>query len=132
MTGLVQMCELNFGTFEFGKSKRSSEIALIIIHRMLTDYNYVHGRKAQDVFICLESSVISQMDLGKHSKNHINESYILKPPKSKDANASKAEYSKKNYALEIIQLVLKYKRSYKLSDLLKKEKYVEEIEKALE
>jgi len=39
--GLCQLCEIKLGFFDFGKkSKRSSELALRIIHRMLTDRNY--------------------------------------------------------------------------------------------
>ena len=38
--GLCQMCEINLPFLSVDKSKRSSEIALIIIHRMLTGVAY--------------------------------------------------------------------------------------------
>lgn len=49
--GLCQMCEIKLGVFDFGRwSKRSSEIALFIIHKMLLDPNYNHREETQDEF----------------------------------------------------------------------------------
>ena len=45
--GLCQLCEIKLGMFDLRKwSKRSSEIALIIIHTMLLDQNYDHREEA--------------------------------------------------------------------------------------
>jgi hypothetical protein len=38
--GLVQMCEVKVALFTWRKSKRSSEMALRIIHRMISDPEY--------------------------------------------------------------------------------------------
>ena len=49
--GLCQLCEINLQKlFTMDKSKRSSEIALIIIHKMLTDPNYMYRADAQNDF----------------------------------------------------------------------------------
>ena len=49
--GLCQLCEIKLGILDIRKwSKRSSEIALMIIHTMLLDPNYNHRDEAQDEF----------------------------------------------------------------------------------
>ena len=77
--GLCQLCELVFGRFEFKKSKRSSEVALIIIHVMLTDPNYKFSKHSQEVFVGLESKYYRQLDFGKHYNNHIAQNFSWKP-----------------------------------------------------
>ena len=48
--GLCQICEINLPFLSMEKSKRSSEIALITIHTMLTDQNYKFKEDAIDDF----------------------------------------------------------------------------------
>lgn len=100
--GLCHLCEIKLGMFDIRKwSKRSSEIALIIIHTMLLDPNYDHREEALDEFTSFSSQleVYPAMDLDKHFNNHGTGRYLVRPPNSN-------LQLKPNFALEVI-LVLR-------------------------
>ena len=64
------------------------------------------------------------MSLDKHFINHVLGRYLCRPP------GSSAE-TRPNYAVEVIQ-VLKSVRKLHFSEILSKDKYVEQIERELE
>ena len=57
------------GKFTFKKSKRSSEIALRIIWKMLFDTQFKQSKACTEEFIGFEAKVYLAMDLGKHYTN---------------------------------------------------------------
>ena len=54
--GLCALCEVKLKFFTFSKSKRSSELALIIIWRLIYENNFKYRKDAQSVFSGFESS----------------------------------------------------------------------------
>ena len=69
--GLVQMCEVKVALFTWRKSKRSSEMALRIIHRMISDPDYKLRSTVQRTFSGLGLDIYRQLDLGKHYWNKV-------------------------------------------------------------
>ena len=115
LRGLVQICEVKVGVFTWRKSKRSSELALKIIHRMITDGDYKLRSTVQRTFSGFSLDVYKQMDLGRHYWNFVNGNLRMK--------------AKENVALEIIKFIKqrRLKDIFPLSTIIKKEKYEERI-----
>ena len=117
--GLCQLCEIKLGILDIRKwSKRSSEIALIIIHKMLLDPNYNHRDEAQDEFTSFSATlgIYSHMSLDKHFINHVLGRYLVRPPK---ANSE----CKPNFAVEVIHVLKSVRKTMPFSEILSKDKY---------
>lgn len=96
-------------------SKRSSEIALIIIHTMLLDPNYDHTDEAKDEFTSFSSQmgIYPQMCLDKHFANHILGRYLCRPV---GCNVD----AKPNFAIEVIQVLKAVRKTMPFSEILSK------------
>ena len=92
--GLCQLCEINLNFFDTRKSKRSCELALIIIHKMLTDQNYSYLKEAQEDFMGFEANIYRGMDLDKHFINFQKKGNVIK---QNDVSC--------NYALDILWFI---------------------------
>lgn len=119
LRGLVQVCEVKVGTFTWRKSKRSSEMALKIIHRMITDPDYKLRSTVQRTFSGFGLDDYKRMDLGKHYWNYVNGNCRMK--------------LKENIAFEMIKFIKqrRLKDNLPLSEIIKKEKYVLRISEEL-
>ena len=127
LIGLCQLCQINLGMFMIGKhSKRSSEIALMIIQKMLLDPCYDHREEALDEFQDFNSQmeIYPSMSLDKHYMNHIKQRYLLRP---ENANPE----LRPNFALDIILVLKKYRTTLPLNQILAKTKHEQVIEKDL-
>lgn len=126
--GLCQLCEIKLGIFDIRKwSKRSSEISLIIIHKMLLDANYNHREECQDEFTSFSASmeVYPQMSLDKHFMNHVLGRFLTIPY---NGNTE----LKPNFAIEVIHVLKSVRKTMQFSEILSKDKYQPQIERELE
>ena len=117
--GLTGLCEIKLGTFSFAKSKRSSEMAMIIIWRMLFENDFKYRKKVRDAFVGFDPPDLFRMDLGAHFNNANLNQLLIKIPGSI------------NYAFEFIRFLKGRRRSLVLKDIIKKPKHKDLIEKML-
>lgn len=73
LPGFLHTCGLKVkGVFKMGKkSKRSAELALKILHKMLNDPTYKFRSLAQKVFNRLTVDQLKIMELGQQYQNHV-------------------------------------------------------------
>ena len=123
--GLCQLCQINLGMFMIGKhSKRSSEIALLIIHKMLLDPCYDHREEALDEFqdFTSQMDIYRGMSLDKHYMNHVMKRFLQYP---KNANVD----LRPNFALDVILVLKTFRTTLPLNQILAKLKHEQVIEK---
>lgn len=91
-------------------SKRSSEIALMIIHKMLLDKCYDHQEEALEEFKSFSShdDIYRTMTLEKHYMNHKKQRHIVTPPNSNPE-------LRPNFALEVICVLKSYRTTLPLN-----------------
>lgn len=118
ITGLMQVCKIKLGKYSLYKSKRSSELAIRIISRMLTDPEYELKSNMQQVMSNISIEQLKMLDLGKHHYNwHEGRNRL---------NA------KDSFSLKIARYVHEVLNEHPLSDYVKKKKYEELILRDLE
>ena len=111
LIGLCQLCQINLGMFRMSKqSKRSSEIALMIIHKMLLDPCYDHHEETRDEFQGFNSQmqIYPSMSLDKHFMNHAKKRYVYHP---ESANPD----LRPNFALEVILILKSFRTTLPLN-----------------
>ena len=114
--------------FRLGKeSKRSSEIALMIVHKMLLDPYYDHREETLDEFPYFEAKmdVFRQMTLDKHFMNHVKNRCVFRP-----ANANPDR--RPNFALDIILVLKSMRPALTMSQILAKMKHEEAIQREVD
>jgi hypothetical protein len=113
--GLVNLCELKLGYFNMRKSKRSSEMALRMIWKMLSDPEYKLRATVQRTFSGFSLESFKLMDLGKHYMNYVQGHNRIK--------------TKENVALELVKFIKqrRLKEIFPLSTIIKKEKHEKAI-----
>ena len=114
--------------FRLGKeSKRSSEIALMIIHKMLLDPCYDHREETLDEFQDFDAQmdIYRQMSLDKHFMNHVKKRSMFRPT---NANAD----LRPNFALEVILVLKSLRPTLPMSSILAKLKHEEAIQKEVD
>ena len=116
LKGLVQMCQIKLGYLSFRKSKRSAEMALHIIHRMINDPEYKLKATVLRTFSGFSLEFYKMMDLGKHYWNKVNGHCRMK--------------TTNNVPLELIKLIKqrRLKDIFPLSTIITKDKYLERLQ----
>ena len=86
------------------KSKRSAELALKILHKMLNDPTYKLRSLAQKVFNRLTVDQLKIMELGQQYQNHVDGNSRIK--------------TENNVALEMIQYIKEEKKRVSISAII--------------
>ena len=106
------------------KIKRSANESLKIIHKMLLTKSYKYHNLVEEEFRTYETKQLALMNLGAHF--FFSQKGIIVNSKSKD------DIQETNYAIEIIEFLLKVrKRSLKLEEIISKPSHLESIEKEI-
>ena len=108
---------MNLDVFAFfKKSKRSSEVALRLVHSMLFDKQYKLRKDCEFEFTGRDADTYRAMDLDKHYTN---------------AQNGACELLKTNLAVDIIALIKDRRKNLKVEQIISNKKLVRDIEEAL-